>query len=356
LICCKRGSLNSGGIFDCDKKKKRFEEIEILASAPDFWNDQTRAKKINKEREDLNNLLGEFEEQFKRFKDVEAIGELLDESPEEDLVKEADNILSQVETALKELEFRRMLSGDNDEANAILSINAGAGGTEACDWAEMLLRMYRRWCDNKGYKNEVVDFTAGEGAGFRSATLMIEGKYAYGYLKAENGVHRLVRISPFDANKRRHTSFCSVFVMPDIQEDIEIEINESDLRVDTFRSSGAGGQHVNKTDSAVRLTHEPTGIVVACQSGRSQHQNKATAMRLLKAKLYELEMEKKLKEAQEIEKSKKRIEWGSQIRSYVMQPYQMVKDHRTGIDVGNVTAVMDGDIDQFIREYLLKYS
>lgn len=248
-----------------------------------------------------------------------------------------------------------MFAGENDRAGAILSINAGAGGTEACDWAEMLLRMYRRWADSKGFENEVVDYTLGDGAGFRNVTLTVEGEYAYGYLKAENGVHRLVRISPFDANKRRHTSFSSVFVIPDIEDDIEIEIDEADLRIDTFRSGGAGGQHVNKTDSAVRITHEPSGIVVACQSQRSQHQNKTLAMKLLKARLYEKELEKKVKEKEEVEKNKKRIEWGSQIRSYVMQPYRMVKDHRTGVESGNVDAVMDGDIDKFIKEYLLKF-
>lgn len=288
--------------------------------------------------------------------DVEAILDLAAEGGESDeLVSEAKRELGNVSTALDQMEFERMFSGKHDQAAAILMINAGAGGTEACDWAEMLLRMYRRWADAKGYQNEVVDFTPGEGAGFKSVTLTINGGGVYGYLKAENGVHRLVRISPFDANKRRHTSFASVFVLPDVEEDIEIEIRDSDLRIDTFRSGGAGGQHVNKTDSAVRITHEPTGIVVACQSQRSQHQNKATAMRILRAKLYEIEMEKKLKEREEMEKKKKRIEWGSQIRSYIMQPYRLVKDHRTGYEVGNVDAVMDGDIDEFIRRFLLEY-
>jgi len=246
-----------------------------------------------------------------------------------------------------------MLSGEHDHGDAILFINAGAGGTEACDWADMLLRMYRRWADSKGYKNQVVDFTPGDGAGFKSVTLTIQGENAYGYLKAENGVHRLVRISPFDANKRRHTSFTSVFVLPDVEDDIEIEIADDDLRIDTYRAGGAGGQHVNKTDSAVRLTHIPTNIVVACQNERSQHQNKQVAMRLLKAKLYELEMEKKQAETDKLAADKKKIEWGSQIRSYVMQPYRMVKDHRTGVEKGNVDAVMDGDLDDFMREFLL---
>ena len=288
--------------------------------------------------------------------DVEAILDLSDEGGESDeLIAEASRELDGVSKALEQMEFERMFAGPHDRTSAILMINAGAGGTEACDWAEMLLRMYRRWADAKGFHNEVVDFTAGEGAGFKSVTLTIDGEGAYGYLKAEIGVHRLVRISPFDANKRRHTSFASVFVLPDAEEDIEIEIRDADLRIDTFRSGGAGGQHVNKTDSAVRITHLPTGIVVACQNERSQHQNKATAMRILRAKLYEIELEKKLKEREEMEKKKKRIEWGSQIRSYVMQPYRLVKDHRTDYEVGNVDAVLDGDLDEFIRRYLLEY-
>lgn len=279
--------------------------------------------------------------------------ELIGESEDAELSGEAFEKLGKVEAEAADLEFKRMLSGANDAASAILQINAGAGGTEACDWADMLLRMYRRWSDAHGYKNEVVDFTPGDGAGFRSVVLTVSGEFAYGYLKAEIGVHRLVRISPFDANKRRHTSFASIFVLPDIEDDIEIKIDEADLRIDTFRSSGAGGQKVNKTDSAVRITHNPTGIVVACQNERSQHQNKATAMRLLKAKLYEIEMEKKRKEREAVEAAKQEIAWGSQIRSYVFQPYQMVKDHRTNFEIGNIQSVMDGDLDGFIRAFLL---
>ena len=288
------------------------------------------------------------------MEDVAAVIELASEDGAGELVEEASSELARVEGVLGDLEFRRMLSGENDRNNAIVFINAGAGGTEACDWAEMLLRMYRRWCDARGFKNEVVDFTAGDGAGFRSVTLTVQGEYAYGYLKAENGVHRLVRISPFDANKRRHTSFTSVFVLPEVADDVEVEIREEDLRIDTYRAGGAGGQHVNKTDSAVRITHEPTNTVVACQSERSQHQNKANAMKLLRAKLYEIELEKRQAEQDKLTKDKKKIEWGSQIRSYVMQPYRMVKDHRTGVETGNVDAVMDGSIDEFIRAYLLE--
>jgi peptide chain release factor 2 len=266
---------------------------------------------------------------------------------------ETEQRLQQLEKMLEELEFRQMLSGLNDKNNAILSINAGAGGTESCDWAEMLLRMYRMWADRHGYKNEVIDFTPGDQAGFRSVTMTIEGPYAYGYLKAEIGVHRLVRISPFDANKRRHTSFASVFVLPEVEDTIEIEVREEDLRIDTFRSSGAGGQKVNKTDSAVRLTHLPSGIVVACQNERSQHRNRDTAMKILKARLYERELEKRTLEKEKIEDSKRDINFGSQIRSYVLHPYRMIKDHRTDFEVGDTQKVLDGELDPLIRSYLL---
>ncbi len=322
---------------------------------PDFWNDTIRAKKVSKERDLLINVVKRAADLEKMLTDVEAIFELTEDDDSSGLLNEAKNNLDAVQRAFDDIEFQRMFSGQNDSAGAILTINAGAGGTEACDWADILLRMYRRWADKMKFKNDVVDFNLGDGAGFKSVTLTIEGEYAYGYLRAENGVHRLVRISPFDANKRRHTSFASVFVIPDVEDDIEIEIKESDLRIDTFRAGGAGGQHVNKTDSAVRITHAPSGVVVACQNQRSQHQNKATAMRLLKAKLYDLEMEKKQKELDEAEKNKQRIEWGSQIRSYVMQPYRLVKDHRTGIEIGDVNSVMDGDINEFIKGYLLKF-
>jgi len=341
------------GHLDIDAKRKRLQEIEGMSAEPDFWNDQKKAQGLSKERERLNSSIENYERQVRALADVEAIIELIQEGEGSELETEAGVELERVAEELGQMEFERMLSGENDSASAILTINAGAGGTEACDWAEMLLRMYRRWADTKGYANEVVDFTSGDGAGFRSVTCTIDGEYAYGYLKAEIGVHRLVRISPFDANKRRHTSFCSVFVIPDVDENIEIEVRPEDLRIDTFRSGGAGGQHVNKTDSAVRITHLPTNIVVACQNERSQHQNKAVAMRLLKAKLYEKEMEKKLAEMEAVEKAKKRIEWGSQIRSYVLQPYRLVKDHRTNVEAGNVDAVLDGDLDQFIRAFLL---
>jgi len=257
-----------------------------------------------------------------------------------------------VERSLDELELRQLLSGEHDAGNAIVEIHPGAGGLEAQDWAEMLLRMYLRWCERRGYKVEMVEYQPGEGAGLKTASFTVGGAYAYGYLRPEAGVHRLVRISPFDANARRQTSFASVFVYPDIEEDIQIEVRDEDLRVDTYRSSGAGGQHVNKTDSAVRLTHLPTGIVVACQNERSQHKNKATAMKLLKARLYDLERQKQEEKMAQFTKGKTDIGFGHQIRSYVLQPYRMVKDHRTNTEIGNTDAVLDGDIDPFIDAYL----
>lgn len=349
----QKNSTTSGGIFDLASKEETAKKLEKKSQEANFWNDSNEAKKVLKELDGLKSQLKEWNEQKAALSDVEAILELLEDSEDVDLAGEAEQKLAHVANAIEKMEFKRMLSGENDKCSAIVSINAGAGGTEACDWAEMLLRMYRRWAEDHGYKNDIVEFTPGDEAGFRSVTMTVEGEYAYGYLKAERGVHRLVRISPFDANKRRHTSFTSVDVIPDVEEDVEIEVLESDLRIDTFRSSGAGGQHVNKTDSAVRITHIPTGIAVACQQDRSQHRNRDIAMRLLKAKLYEAEMEKKMKEREEYEASKSRIEWGSQIRSYVLHPYRMVKDHRTGVEIGNVDSVLDGNIDEFIQKFLM---
>ena len=276
-----------------------------------------------------------------------------EEGQDEATRDEVRELLPVLEQRIGRMEFARMLSGEHDANNAIFSINAGAGGTEAQDWAEMLLRMYLRYCERKGFKTEITDYQPGDEAGVKGVTFTVEGDYAYGFLRAENGIHRLVRISPFDANARRHTSFCSVFVFPELSDDIEVEINEKDLKVDTYRSSGAGGQHVNKTESAIRITHMPTGIVVACQNERSQHKNRAVAMKQLKARLYELEVRKKEEESAVISGEKKEIGWGSQIRSYVLHPYRLVKDHRTGFEVGNTDAVLDGDIDAFIEAYLL---
>jgi peptide chain release factor 2 len=264
--------------------------------------------------------------------------------------------VAEVAEAMAQTELTQILSGPDDRRNAIVSLHPGAGGTEAQDWAEILLRMYLRWADCRGYRKEILEYQPGEEAGVKSVTFTVEGDYAYGYLKAEAGIHRLVRISPFDANSRRHTSFASVFVYPEVDDTIKVEINEADLRVDTYRSSGAGGQHVNKTDSAVRLTHMPTGIVVACQNERSQHKNRAMAMKILRSRLYELEIEKQREKMDVFHKTKKDIAWGSQIRSYVLHPYRMVKDHRTGTEIGNADAVLDGDIDKFIQAYLLQAS
>jgi peptide chain release factor 2 len=270
----------------------------------------------------------------------------------EEAEAESRTKLNEVEAVLDQLDLQRKLGGEHDAGNAIVTLHPGAGGTEAQDWAEMLLRMYLRWAERHGFKTELIDIQPGEGAGIKSATITVEGAYAYGYLHAEAGIHRLVRISPFDSNARRHTSFASIFIYPQIDEEVEVEIDEGDLRIDTYRSSGAGGQHVNKTDSAVRLTHLPTGIVVACQNERSQHKNKSMAMKILRARLYELEKEKQRERMAVLNKTKKDIAWGSQIRSYVLHPYRMVKDHRTGVEVGNADAVLDGDLDQFIEAYL----
>jgi peptide chain release factor 2 len=306
-----------------------------------------------RERTQLQKIVSQWESCYKELEDLQVLAELGDEGEDESLLQELRELLPSLEQRVAQMEFARMLSGPHDANNATLSINAGAGGTEAQDWAECLLRMYLRYCERKGFQTEITDYQPGEEAGLKSVTFTVEGAYAYGYLRAEIGIHRLVRISPFDSNARRHTSFSSVFVFPELSEDVEVEINEKDLRVDTYRSSGAGGQHVNKTESAIRITHMPTGIVVSCQSQRSQHKNRATAMKQLRARLYELEMQKKEEESSALTGDKKEIGWGSQIRSYVLHPYRMVKDHRTSFEVGNTDAVLDGDLDGFIEAYLL---
>ena len=295
----------------------------------------------------------DWEAAYQELEDLLVLVELGEEDEDEATLAEVRSLLPELEQRVARMEFARMLSGEHDPNNAIVSINAGAGGTEAQDWAEMLLRMYLRFCEKKGFKTEITDYQPGDEAGVKGVTFTADGPFAYGYLRAEMGIHRLVRISPFDSNARRHTSFCSVFVFPELSDEIEVEINEKDLKVDTYRSSGAGGQHVNKTDSAIRITHIPTGIVVACQNERSQHKNRSTAMKQLKARLFELEVRKKEEEASALSGEKKEIGWGSQIRSYVLHPYRMVKDHRTGYEMGNTDAVLDGDIEGFIEAYLL---
>lgn len=343
--------MNSGGTFDVANLERRKRELDELAASPDLWQDNERAQKILRERAQVSQTLERWARLRKALDDIQVFVELAREGDLE-AAREAQEHFERLRQEVERVELERLLGGEHDAGNAILTLHPGAGGLEAQDWAEMLLRMYLRWAERRGYQAEIADLQPGEGAGIKSATVLVQGPYAYGYLKAEAGIHRLVRISPFDANARRHTSFASVFVYPEIDEHIEVEINEADLRIDTYRASGAGGQHVNKTDSAVRITHLPTGIVVACQNERSQHKNKAMAMKILRARLYELEQQKQRERLAELDKAKKEIAWGSQIRSYVLHPYRMVKDHRTGVEIGNADAVLDGDLDAFIEAYL----
>ncbi len=348
-----RESTGSGGFFDVARCLKKLEGLDEEVGKQEFWDDNESAQKTLQERAALQRKVNIWKDLHKECEDTEAMIALSEEEKDESLYPEIKSALEALEVELSKAELKAMLSGQNDANNAILSINSGAGGTESQDWANMLLRMYTRWGDRNEYKTEVLDMQYGEEAGIKSATVLFTGEYTYGYLKAEIGVHRLVRISPFDANKRRHTSFASVFVYPEVQDDIDVEIIESDLKIDVYRASGPGGQGVNTTDSAVRITHVPSGIVVQCQNERSQHKNKLSAMKVLKARLYELEQEKIREEMKDLEQSKKKIEWGSQIRSYVLHPYRMAKDLRTNVEKGNVDAVLDGDLDDFIQGYLL---
>ncbi|MGA2735000.1 MAG: peptide chain release factor 2 [Syntrophobacteraceae bacterium] len=342
-----------GGYLDIAGKEARSAELEKLMAKQDFWENQEAGRDVLKERSGLNEIIKTWRNLAGEMEDNELLFDMAVEEQDESNLKEVQRKLSELQKKYRDLELWQTLSDENDDKNAIVSINAGAGGTEAQDWAEMLLRMYLRWCEKKNFKVEMIDLLEGEEAGIKSATFTVSGPYAHGMLKAESGVHRLVRISPFDASGRRHTSFAAVLVFPEIDDEIEVEIKQSDLRVDTYRASGAGGQHVNKTSSAVRLTHMPTGIVVQCQNEKSQHRNRDIAMKILKARLYEREKRAQQAKMQETHDNLDGIAWGSQIRSYVMQPYRLVKDHRTNVEKGNVESVLGGELDDFIEAYLL---
>ncbi|MEW6130756.1 MAG: peptide chain release factor 2 [Acidobacteriota bacterium] len=340
--------------LDADAKRKELARVEEEIAKPDFWNDQEKAQKVLKQRSRLENAVKKSETFVRDVEDAAVLFEFAAE--DESSLKELQTLLDRLQSEVEETETEMLLSGRNDARNAIVTINAGAGGTDAQDWAQMLLRMYLRWAERRGFKTELVDEQPGKEAGIKSATFTLEGEYAYGLMAAEAGVHRLVRLSPFNAGSSRETSFASVFVYPEIEEDVEIEIQEKDLRVDTYRSTGAGGQHINTTDSAVRITHLPTGLVVTCQNQRSQHQNREVAMRILKSRLYELEMEKRRAETAQLEESKRDISFGSQIRNYVLHPYRLAKDVRTKYERSDVDTVLDGDLDDFIKSYLVHKS
>lgn len=338
--------------FDVAGLTKRLGEINQTTEEDGFWNDHEKAQKLLKEKKSVESKIDEYEKLKKEFEDIGILIDLAQEEEDESMVTEIQKAYEDYKKEYEDLRIKTLLNGEYDTNNAIISIHAGSGGTDAQDWAEMLLRMYTRWAESKGYKVKVLDYQDATEGGIKSATLLIEGDNAYGYLKNEKGVHRIVRISPFDSSGRRHTSFASLDVIPEMDENITVDINPEDLRIDTYRSSGAGGQHVNKTDSAIRITHIPTNIVVTCQNERSQHQNKEQAMRVLAAKLMELAKQEQKASLDELKGDYSQITWGSQIRSYVFHPYSLVKDHRTNAEVGNVYAVMDGDLDYFINEKL----
>jgi peptide chain release factor 2 len=347
----KRISTTPGGTFDLEHQKHEIDSLEHDTSEEDFWAQRENAERVLSKLKKMKSRFAKWEDLRKHFSDLKEYYHLAIEEKDQSVENEIRKNLESLEVELGQAKLIEFLNEEYDETSAFLTIHAGAGGTEACDWTKMLLRMYTRWSEDKGYKVEIIDITETD-EGIKSVCIEVSGLYAYGYLKNEAGVHRLVRISPFDANKRRHTSFAAVYCTPVIDESIEVDIKPEDIRIDTYRSSGAGGQHVNKTDSAVRITHIPTGIVVQCQNERSQHKNKALAMKVLKSRLYELYKKEKDKEMQKMGSEKKDIAWGSQIRSYVFQPYTMVKDHRTKYEIGNIQAVMDGRLDPFIEEAL----
>lgn len=342
--------------LDLQNKEERIIELERTMEAPGFWDDMDKAQKYMKELKNLKDSIETYNNLKSLYDDILVLIEMGEESEDAEIAEEAKSSMDEFASKVDEVKIKTLLSGEYDKYNAILKLNAGAGGTESCDWTSMLYRMYTRWAESKGFTTQVLDFLEGEEAGIKSITVQINGENAYGYLKSERGVHRLVRISPFNAAGKRQTSFASCDVMPDIEEDLDVEINDDDIRIDTYRSSGAGGQHINKTSSAIRITHLPTGIVVQCQNERSQLQNKDKAMKMLKAKLYLLKQQEEQEKKSGIRGEIKEIGWGSQIRSYVMQPYTMVKDHRTNEETGNVSSVLDGNIDQFINAYLKQNS
>jgi len=342
-----------GSIFDLSRHEQRLRDIEKRLSDTVFWqHNREEATELSQERGLIANQLEEWHRYKNDLEEIDILAKLAQEEQDEASRIELDNELSQLEEEIARYEFQTLLGEEDDKRNAIMAINAGAGGTEAQDWAEMLFRLYLRWAESRKMKTSIVDYLTGDEAGIKNVTLTVSGPFAYGYLKSEHGVHRMVRVSPFDANGRRHTSFASVSVLPEIEDDITIDINEKDLRIETFRSSGPGGQHVNKTSSAVRIIHLPTNIVVQCQNEKSQHRNKDMALKILRARLYALEKEKQEQEKHLRHRSQKEIAWGSQIRSYIFNPYRLVKDHRTNLEVGDVERVMNGDIDMFIDAYL----
>lgn len=347
----RSGSTRSGGIFDYDSKKDRLEEVDLQLEDPEIWNNPEQAQKLGQERASLDAIVNGLDQLNADAEETRELLELTIEEDDSESLAEIAQETDRIDAAIGKIEFRRMFSGEADSNNAFIDIQSGSGGTEAQDWAEMLFRMYSRWGEDQGFKVEIIEKSDGDVAGIKSATMKMTGEYAFGHLRTETGVHRLVRKSPFDSGNRRHTSFASVYAYPEIDDSVEVDINPADLRVDTYRASGAGGQHVNRTDSAVRITHEPTGIVVQCQNDRSQHRNKAEAMSMLKARLYELEMQKRREVAQSEEDNKSDIGWGSQIRSYVLDQSR-IKDLRTGVETGNTQAVLDGSLNQFIEASL----